>query len=285
MTLSDLDHYTTLIQLITAVNFAYIFTKFHDKVFTIFFNVEDIIKKHCTSFINEITIDKASLASMEPIVSKAKSNATSLSNLKARFEELYNKWEEKKKKLGDEIKHVREIKGIKSLFLFVSLFCLVDLFNIATCAIGQKTGFEQFSVAFCVITVLVSLFLTVEILKLKFDKMSEVCCYKRTAWFFVITCVASLAFLMIDGTILVRFNKVLSNDILIKIACYSAIFLPFYPCFISIVYILFQEMRFKVLSKRDTGDLKKLKDELHAAKTIVDASYELFSDITPPRFG
>ena len=149
MVLDDLGKYTTLIQLISAVNFAYIFTRFHENVYKLFFDEKKLIEEKFVSFINDITVDKESLQSMEPIeTTSGKSNKDVLANLKSDFEQLLGLWEQQKRKMTGSFQKVKDVKGVRSLFLFVSLFCLMDLFNIATILWLKSDFFSLYSLFF-----------------------------------------------------------------------------------------------------------------------------------------
>ena len=199
MDFNSLVNYTTLIQLISAVNFAYIFSRFHQCVYHLIFNESKFFQSKFTSFINDLTVDVQSLDLMEPIeTTRGASNAQALSEIKEEFSSLRNSWDIKRETITSTLNKVKTVKGIRSLFLFVSLFCLLDLFNIATCRWCGNAYMHEFAIVFSMASIVVPLILTCYILCFKWAEDSEVYCYKWTSWSFVITVASSFLILGIN---------------------------------------------------------------------------------------
>lgn len=282
MDFNNLYSYATLIQLISAVNFAYIFSRFHQRVYRLIFNEKKLINDKFVSFINDITVDMESLQSMEPIeTTKGTSNANSLDEIKNEFNELRDLWDNQKEKMTKTLQKVKSVKGGRSLFLFVSLFCLLDLFCIATCYWCDNGFWVQFAIIFYGLSIIVPVILSLFIIFFRWSNVSEVYCYKWTSWAFIITVIVSL--------ILVALNcwwiKLdILQPLIYKIAFVIAIVMPFYACVFSILYIACYGMRFGYLAGSDTKELRKKQKELHQKKIKLDESYDMFCEI-PPAFG
>lgn len=283
MTIMDLDkliNYTTLIQLISAVNFAYIFTRFHQRVFRLIFNEKKLINDKFTSFVNDMTVDIDSLETMEPLeTTNGQTNLRTLEKLKEDFRGLRANWDTQKEEMTRLLQRVKQVKGVRCLFLFISLFCLLDLFNIANIE-WKKGGFcECFFIIFSLSSVIVPLVLSYKILLFGWEHKSEVLCYKWTSVAFVITVISSLVLTII-------LNKYLELEIpkaLYFISGVIAILLPFYACIFSILYVWGYEKRIKYLAESDTKEVREEQEKLHKQKIDLDTSYNMFST-TPPIF-
>lgn len=282
MDFTNLNNYAALIQLISAVNFAYIFTRFHQRVYRLIFNEKKLIEDRFTSFINDITVDKSSLQSMEPIeTTKGATNEQALTELKERFEGLLAAWNEQRSKMTSTLQRVKNVKGVRSLFLFISLYCLINLFNIATCGWCKNSFWDGFTILFNLLSFIVPAILTYKILRFKWANVSEVYCYRWTSWSFIITITVSLLLAWLN---FIYVGIEVMAPVMYKIAFVMSIVIPFYACLFSVVYIACYELWFGHLAGSDTEKLRKLQKELHDEKISLDASYNMFS-VVPPAFG
>lgn len=131
--MENLNNFSALIQLISAVNFANIKFNFHQKIFDLIANVDDIYDRKFKEVQSAIEADTVSLNSLEPLETKdGKSNANHIKQLRSRYSELNEKWDKKHSELGEQFKKCNQQRGIKSFFLFISLYCIYDLALFAT---------------------------------------------------------------------------------------------------------------------------------------------------------
>lgn len=295
MSFDCLNNFATLIQLISAVNFAYIFTRFHSRIYKVYFNEEKIIRENFTSFINEITVDMASLQMMEPIKTvKGASNEKNLNQLKDDYSILFDNWNRKQDVIKSSIHKVKNAKGIKSLFLFISLFCLVDLFLIAKItslvdASGNKMGsygcWEAFSIVFLFLSIIVPIILTCFVFSYKWADMTDVKCYKWTSWSFLLTVVISL---LVSSLFLfflpVWFDSFVRTEGVCAVSVVLSILLPFIACLISVVFIFHEERKVKNNATVITKDLRESQKSLHTKKIEMDKSYKMFDGLKPPEY-
>ena len=282
MDLDVLENYTTLIQLISAVNFAYIFTRFHENVYKLFFDEKKLIEEKFMSFINDITVDKESLQSMEPIeTTNGKSNKDVLATLKSDYEQLLGSWEQQKRKMTGSFQKVKDVKGVRSLFLFVSLFCLMDLFDIATNSWVESDFIGLYSHFFPLFSIIAPFLISIFILCFTWKEKSEVSCYKWTSTAFIITVILSL---LLAYIIDVWLNFDVNLSFCHKEVLLVSIIMPFYACFFSVLYIVGYGMYFNLLARIDTKEIKKKQKELHGRKIALDASYNMFGDTSTPKF-
>ena len=126
--MENLNNFSALIQLISAVNFANIKLNFHQQIFDLIANVDDIYDRKFKEVQSAIDADVVSLNSLDPIETMdGKSNSKHIEQLRNRYSELNEKWDEKHSALGEQFKKCKELRGIKSFFLFISLYCIYDL--------------------------------------------------------------------------------------------------------------------------------------------------------------
>lgn len=280
MDLSYLNNYATLIQLISAVNFAYIFTRFHQRVYRLIFNEKKLIDDKFTSFTNDMAVDMDSLETMTPLdTTNGQTNRGTLDKLKEDLRQLKAEWDSKKEKMTNLLQRVKQVKGVRSLFLHISLFCLIDLFNLANIA-WSKGGFcEYFFVFFSLVSIVVPAILTYKILLFRWEHKSEVLCYKWTSTAFIITTVTTLILTIVLYNLLEELPKWLYS-----VSAFIAVFLPFYASLFSISYVWGYEKRIKYLAGNDTKEVRKTQEDLHQKKMNLDTSYKMFSS-APPTFG
>lgn len=282
MSLDNLDEFTTLIQLICAVNFAYIITKFHSSVYQLFFNEDKLLEEKFNSFTNEVTVDVESLQSMEPIeTTKNTSNESTLNQLKQDYDNLSSDWEVQKQNIIDLMHKVKDAKGIRSFFLYISLYCLVVLFIIAIRCCCQDKVYLDYSIAiFSILSISASILFIVRVFFYRWISKPEVDCFKLTLKSFIFIFLASILlpfvfiYLFKCGNIATLFDK---------ISFYSSVILPFMACAISVVFILLNERKIKRLAGNGTAELRKTQKELHSKKITLDESYKMFNQ-KPPKF-
>lgn len=280
MDLSYLNNYATLIQLISAVNFAYIFTRFHQRVYRLIFNEKKLIDDKFTSFTNDMTVDMDSLETMDPLdTTNGQTNRGTLDKLKEDFRQLKTEWDSKKEKMTNLLQRVKQVKGVRSLFLYISLFCLIDLFNIANSSYKNGGIFDYFFIVFSLASIVVPAILTYKILTFKWESKSEVLCYKWTSTSFVFTTagalILTLVFYNLWGLELPEWAY--------SACAIIAVFLPFYACLFSIFYVWGYEKRIKYLAGSDTKEVRETQEKLHQEKIKLDMFYRMFNS-APPTF-
>ena len=281
MMLNNLTNYTTLIQLISAVNFAYIFTRFHQKVYELIFDEKKLIDNKFTAFTNDMSADVESLQLMDPIeTTKGTSNAPKLEEIKNAFGKLESDWEAKKGSIIKTLQKVKNAKGVRSLFLYISLFCLVDLFNISTIHWCEGGFWEQFTVIFSMSSIITPAILTYKIIFFKWEEKHEVLCYKWTSCASFITIISSLILTIVNYCFV---GWAILTDTICIITFLLSLILPFYVCAFSILYIVGYEQLIKYRASNGTKEVRKRQKNLHNDKIALDASYSMFTT-TPPDF-
>ena len=277
MEIDSVSSYSTLIQLISAVNFAYIFTRFHQRVYKLIFDEKKLLYDKFTSFINDMAVDEESLQSMDPIeTTKGTTNVQSLNTLKDNYKALKIEWDKKKNGIAEELQKVKNVKGVRSLFLYISLFCLTDLFNIATVQ-WLSTGFWiHYAIWFSLLSVIAPIILTCYILRFTWKNKSEVSCYTWTSISFAFTVIISL---ILAGVNSLWYNWVDFNEPFFSVTFFFiSLIMPFYACVFSIFFVLGNELLIKRSANRQTKELRDRQKQLHEQKIDIDKSYNMFSN-------
>lgn len=273
-----LDHYTALIQLISAVNFAYIATHFPSKVFGLIFDVNKLLNNKLFSYKNQVAADIESLKVMQPIkTDKGKSTENKIVELRADYNEHREKWNQKEGDIEERIDTAKSVKGSKCIFLNISLFCIFALFNIATLGVVKNDFAIVFTLLLNLFTLLYSLYLTYIMWKHKWDEFTDVKCYRRTGTAFLLIVIIALFVSGINSFAISRVGASPIPDWLSNILLSFCIALPFYPCIISVVFIVLHEKKIKNYIETETAPLIAEQDTLHKRKEKLDMIDEMFT--------
>lgn len=276
-----LEHYTALIQLISAVNFAYIVTHFPSTVFAMIFDVNKLLNNKLFSYKNQVSADIESLKVMQPIKTEdGRTNERLIKNLRKDYNEHKEKWNEKEKDIKERINTAKSVKGSKCIFLNISLFCLFTLFNIATYSIFNNEYMLVFTLLQNLFILLYSVYLTYIMWEHKWDHFSDVQCYRRTGSAFLLIVLLALFISCINGYAIVKTGGTaipnwLSNSIL-----YLSIILPLYPCIISILFIMLHEKKIKSYINTETTLLIEEQVKLHKRKEDLERMDSMFTPST-----
>lgn len=280
----DLSAYMTLIQLISAVNFAYISLKFNQKIFDTFFNINAFYNMYEGVGMN-IIVKYASFVSMSK-----KSDEKLIKQIeegKVRCMNLDNKWDELYKDSEAKIKSHLNVKGFNSLFLFVSLFCVYDLFllgHIARISSVQNEVFlflvNLFSLMFCG-------YYMIKIIRQKDDRHSTII-YNESVFYSLVSFFVPLVIssLITDKSYFVKFCCLFDEiHILNSVLC---VLIPFVPCIFTYMYTFIFEKWLSGRLKQKMSDITKELESISELKNTIETSQEVlnvdftFDKITPP---
>lgn len=277
--MEDLFQFTALIQLISAVNFANIKFRFHEKIFRLLLNVKQIHRKMFEKMENAISADIESLKGMDPFETKNnKSIKPRIDKLIKDYQQLSLDWNDQKGKYHLTKRDCIKAQGFKSFFLFISLYCIYDLVLIAllTTQYAEEARIGLFvlnsfsilvSFGFCIRTCF------------KKRRASESSLYTAA----VILSIISIALTIIAIKNISNFDCEICN----LINCISSIILPFAPCIWCFFYVAYHicYIRFPMRFRSIKISFKQWK--LHRQKTELDKLCNLFSDISfpPATFG
>lgn len=265
--MSGLEHFAALIQLISAVNFAYIVPYFHKKVYGTIFNEEKFYSDKIVYFQDLMAADLESLKRMRPKGNSKKKKA--IDALIGKYKDLNVKWEAKKAETESMVDWVMNRKGFKSLFLFSSLFCVIDLFNIAMTNACTSNVWMVFAHLMTLLAFLYVMKLTYRVLWSGWKQKEDEYCYKRTIRYFVVAftaaaCGALLNEWMLRYTCTPIQQWVTSSVVILSVA------LPFYPCIFTFLFICISVQFINVYTNFTTRAIRKEQEGLSHEKQLLE---------------
>lgn len=271
--MENLNNFSALIQLISAVNFANIKLNFHQQIFDLIANVDDIYDRKFKEVQSAIDADVVSLNSLDPIETMdGKSNSKHIEQLRNRYSELNEKWDEKHSALGEQFKKCKELRGIKSFFLFSSLYCIYDLALFAIIQSFPDLDFYRLALnSLSIITIFISLYYLYKIATQNYQDKDEKI-YKVTLFLSVVSIIVAIISVLIISKINGDLKVVMANDWF----SIAAIILPFFPCFLCALIYVFQEIKIRCITGYSTFSLRRKQKKLHKEKVKLDEMYSLF---------
>ena len=273
-----LDKFTALIQLISAVNFAYIATHFPNRVYRIIFDKKHLLEDKFSNNTNQIEADLQSLMAMQPITTTTgESNQEAIDSLKERYTDLHSRWETKREQIISEINTARNVKGSKCLFLSISLYCIISLFNIAILIVTRNEYWLMFTLFVNIGSLYHAVSLTRVMWTHKWDEKEDVHCYKTTLKNF--SCILLAAIILgVSNWMVVCFWKGWSLiPGLVNIILSLCVLLPFYPCLISVLYIICNERKITKITGEQTDDLREEQQQLHSEYIGLNKAVKMFT--------
>lgn len=276
-----LEHYTALIQLISAVNFAYIATHFPSKVLGLIFDVNKLLNNKLFAYKNQVAADIESLKVMQPIrTDNGRTNENNIIRLRTDYNEHRKKWTQKQNDIEERIDTAKSVKGSKCIFLNISLFSVFALFNIATLGFLNNDFMMVFTLLLNLFTLLYSLYLTYIMWEHKWDELSDVKCYRRTGSAFMLIVIVALLVSSINNYAINQTGGIPIPDWVSCNILAFCIALPLYPCIISIIFILLHENNIKNYIQNETAPLIAEQEKLHKRKEDLDKIDEMFTSPT-----
>lgn len=278
-----LDSFTVLIQLISAVNFVYIASHFPSKVIDYIFDKKKLITDKFGSFTNQITADLQSLESMKPMTMQdGRSNQDAINALKKDYENLKKEWDKKQDAAEEIIEKAKSVKGTNSLFLYISLYCIFSIFNIAMMKVTNADFWLVTTILMNIFAFLCSFYYTFVVWSHKWDKKDRVECYVSTCHWFARSVVLAFILSCVNSLIVIYLVAFPVYQIIANILLSLCVFLPFYPFFMVIVFILMHERQVRCLTGgNETKELERQQTDLHRRKDDFDKVDEMF---TLPKF-
>lgn len=261
--MKGLDNFTTLIQLISAVNFAYIIPFFHQKVYDTIFNEKKFYSEKIGFFKNLMKVEQGTLEEMRE---NAKNEMiTAIDTLIDQYKILKIQWEGKMAETKYMIDWVKNRKGFKSLFLFSSLFCIVDLLNIAIVNTYNNNIYLVFTHFITIIAFIYVLKLIYKILFSGWKKKDDDYCYKRAIRYFVQT-----IFFAFFGTLIFywlrKYYSIPIYEWITSIVVILSIAIPFIPCVFTFLFMFIGIKFVYFYTKLSTKAINKEQEDLNASK-------------------
>ena len=273
-----IDNFTALIQLISAVNFVYIISHFPTTVLGVIFNKEKLLNGRFSAFTDQINADLQSLETMEPItIQDGRTNQAVIDSLKSDYAALKSEWDAKRAETENVINKAKSVKGSKCLFLYVSLYCILTMFNIAMIKVTQCDFWLVFSMLMNVTAFVCSAYYTYIVWSYKWDTKDNVACYVSTCRAFMLSAAVALAIGGINSIAVSLFGGWPINKAAADVLLSLCVFLPFYPCLMTVVFVHCYEWKVKRLTGDETTELENRQKGLHGRKDALDNMDRMFT--------
>ena len=240
-----LEKFTALIQVISAINFTYILTHFPKTVYDKILNEEELTNKRFQSFIDgPLSKAEESIECMDPIVINGKDTIEHITQLKDLLNKYLTIWNDEKNKTEKIIQNIKEAKGIKCLFLFISVFCILDFFNIALVNIYDSQFVQVFIFWINLFSFAFTIWISFKIVFSRWKGREDNYCYNQTSRYIFYTLIFSVVFAIINEWIIAKYGVLLEIPIIIsKAILWLCIILPLVPCLLSILLIVSNILR------------------------------------------
>ena len=272
----ELVNFLSVIQLVTALNFANISSKLHYTMFKSIIDVDAFFKLRFGGLQQKMAVDLESLKSMSPLqTTDGKSNKSKIETLKQKYFNFSVKWDSEKQRVASLMDDFRGRKGMNSMFLYLSLYCIFDMLFIGY---NSNTAIEKNEFWFGSYTLLSAMFLLfyfVLMLLKKTDNISSGTLYIGVSgvslgslflayWMFPLNLFITNYFCLLD-----------LEDFL----CYSdslAVFLPYQGFVLCLVFIICNWLIILWQTRKSIQSLEKEHEKMHREKVVIDEMYDSF---------
>lgn len=266
-----------VIQVICAVNFAWIIEKFHATIFNKLFN-PNIIEDKFMPIDSNVYAD---LTSISELLSKFKDRKIKFKDklvaLKKDYEAFKPKWEKAKDSVYGKVARCLEAKCFRSFFLYISLYCICDMILVSCIHAYQN---ELFILSLCLlnfVTTIISILYIVKIIRQR-DKREDNKLY-QTALFALLVTIGFWGICLIVNKIYGNFLfDLIEVDAVSKIGSVLSIIIPFIPCVFAALYSLVSIVFIHIIVCFKTRTLKREHKKLRTRKEDLDESYDLFQE-------
>lgn len=274
-----LSEFTAFVQLISAVNFTYMFTHFVEKVYTKIFSDEEVINKDFSSFREgQLAKVKSSIESMDSIEVNGCNTDEHIACLRIELESQIARWDKAKNKTQQIINNLKDVKGIKSLFLYISIFCVLDMFNMAVINVVEWHPMHIFVLATNILAFLYTMYITFKILCSSWKEKEDIYCFSQTRKYMTKTILCAAALSAANEIYINNFGYTDIPNTIIDMILALCVFLPTYPCLLSILFIFVKIIHVKTYRQYTKitiligiRSLNKRKKKLeNAVSTIMD---------------
>lgn len=281
----ELTNFVSVIQLVTALNFANISTSLHEKMFSKLVDVPTYFNLKFGKLQKSMVADIESLKAMSPIQTKDnKTNQSKIDNLTNEYQNLMTRWDAEKKRLESKMKEFLSTKGMNSLFLFVSLYCIVDMFFIAyeffrPTSLDLEYCFGLFTLS----STLFAIGYFVFILLGRTNSFTKEKLYLKVSCWFMIC--LGLSYFAYDINIFISQRVTLfEEEHFLNVSDTMAIFLPFLGFCLCLIFIIAIWGQVAYMSWTSISDMAKTLSNLHKQKLDLDKTYDSFLPMDEMQF-
>lgn len=280
--LSWMDYFTALIQLISAVNFVYIITHFPKRVFKIIFDKKKFLGDKFHKVTSSINADIQSVNTINLIeTTEGGTNLDAAIALVNEYENLKKNWNEQINSIKTYIDKAKKVKGSKCLFLYVSLYCIVTLFNIAILQANPNDFWICSTILMNIIALGCSIYYTYVIWTFKWDAKDKVRCYVNTSNAFIVSILAVPLISGANSLIVSQVGGFPINETFVNILLSLCVFLPFYPCLMTIFFVYCHKLNIKKLTKGK--EITRLEEKLEGLKKRKKVLENIGEILTTPK--
>ena len=281
-----MEHFATLIQLICAINCAFIVVSFFERVYAMFFNEQQLNEKYLVPVRQAMDLYQGALEGLNPpdsnewVVFKNK-----VLRLRQRIETYRLQLNAQQTAIHQDIESIRQKTGFKSFFLFISLYCFIDLFCISLAgSLSQaltednSSGLGNCPFILSVFVVLFNIFIAIGCVRFaiaignnSWSGKSDKQCYTQSVNFLLISLGIAWAlacFLELAGmtTEMIPWGvKFVSNTL--------SVLLPFGPSIYTFYHFLSQQERIYTKVQLETAGMKSLLDDVFKEKESLEQTY------------
>lgn len=282
----ELLNFVSIIQLVTALNFANISSSLHEKMFKVLIDVKSFFNFRFGNIQNKMTADLESLKSMSPIETKdGNSNESTINDLTKEYFNLAAQWEAEKNRIESKMGEFFNTKGINSLFLFISLYCVVDMFFIAYEA--YKTNDISYQYWFGGYTMFSTLISIMYFCLIMFDKTKNI---SKGTLYVIVTGLTSVLLILsyfsyaLNSFIAGRFS-LMEKDVFLCLTDTLAVVLPFLGFVLCLIFIICIWLQITEMTSTSIMNLREQHIRLHKRKLVLDQTYESFKPSEQMQFG
>ncbi len=274
-----IEDFTAFIQLVSAINFMYVFTQFSEKVYKTVFDEGRMYHRLFTSHIESMAALKSSLEEMSlDGLSDRVRIERKREGLIENFSSLDEQWKESQKQTKDEVSKSLARKGIKSLFLYASIYCVICLFFMA---IVKATGHQFPLIMLYVLNIECFAFMIIlsyNAFKDRWNQYSEASCYEQTTKVFLFLFVFSFCVSVVNTicTDLLGICYPIPNYVSIS-ATSLCIINTVYPIIFTFIYVVYKIRQIEKHAENNTKSLITQLEELDKKKKKIDTAFEVLS--------
>ena len=230
-------HFEAFIQLISAVNFMYILTKFSNEVYKRIFDENRMFTQRFTNYITALAANGTTLEQMSPITTtEGMSTEPAINDLRQKYHDLETRWHQTEEDVKGKISKMNDVKGLRCLFLYASLFCIIDLFNIAWYNATRTDFALVFTFIFNIVCAFNLVVFSIIVWFEKWKKKDDSYCYEWTTNRFVILLGIALGLTFVNW-ILQFFILVPIPQAIYRILSSLCIINAVYPLLFTVIYI------------------------------------------------
>lgn len=266
-------NFLAVIQFVAAFNFANVSSTLHMRLFRYLVDVDGFFDMQFGDLQRKMTIDTESLKSMN-LEAVGEENLLVINDLKQKYLNFSNKWEEWKGNLNTSMDDFKSLKGINSMFLFLSVYSIFDMIFISYNASIPKKGIEDFYFscytvfsAICLIIYFYLIFLR------KLDRISKGFLHLLVCFLVLFCLVVSKIACSINFNFELWGICIFDKELFYNFADVLSIILPYFGFVLCLIFILINWLYVGLDIIKMINSFKQKQQKLHKEKLSIDDIY------------